>query len=53
LPDEVEDIRRIDSSSFDYENLTGKIHNPQDYGAALSECLFQKESKAGVELYKV
>lgn len=49
LPDGAEDIRRIDSSCFDYESLEQKIHEPQTYGGILSKSLFQQEIKAGLD----
>ncbi|MGW8249619.1 MAG: CHAT domain-containing protein [Anaerolineales bacterium] len=45
LPDEAEDMRRIGSSSFDHEQLEALIHNPQEYGLALSQSLFPEEIK--------
>jgi hypothetical protein len=45
LPDEAEDIRRISSSSFDHEQLSAQVSNPQAYGVELSKSLFQQEIK--------
>ena len=49
LPDGAEDIRRTDSSCFDYELLKEKIYEPQAYGAILCKSLFQQEIKKGLD----
>jgi hypothetical protein len=48
MPEGAEDIRRLSSSSFDYEQLDGLSHDSQAYGAALCQSLFQEEIKTAL-----